>query len=700
MIWFVRSMAAVAAACLLGATAQAQAPAGLALIPAPATATAGRGVLVLDRATTITVPAGDAEARSVAEQFADLMRRTRGLILQVREGGAPGGIAFRRGARATDAYSLSITPDGATITAGDRGGLLYGGVSLWQLATADAGQGPIRIPAVEIQDGPRFAWRGVMLDSARHIQSPEFIKSFIDWMALHKLNVLHWHLTDDQGWRLEIKRYPRLTEIGGWRVPAGAASLTDIDPATGRPRQYGGFYSQDQIREIVAYAQARNIVIVPEIDVPGHASAAIAAYPELAVTDAPNSAMPAVPADWGVYPNLFNTEESTLVFLENVLDEVMALFPGEYIHLGGDEAVKDQWRASPRTQERMREVGVSNEEEMQGWFIARLERHVNAQGRRMIGWDEILEGGVAPNATVMSWRGVDGAVEAARLGHDTVLSPAPTLYLDHRQSAADGAPGRGEPMTLERIYTFDPTPDALTPEQAGHILGVQANLWTEHMRDEARVEYQAYPRLAALSEVAWSAHERMDWSDFQARLRPQLARYRTLGVDYAELALTPDAGPLPADGQRRYDHQVKLCGGGLVLSLIDDAPLQGERPSLMMDIMNPCWIYQQADLTHGAAVRLAVGQVPFNFQIGAAKDSIKLATPRTPEGELEIFVGACEGEPALVIPLGRAAASNELSILNGVLPPRAGQHDLCLRFAQHGLDPMWGIDWIELGRRP
>jgi hexosaminidase len=519
-------------------------------------------------------------------------------------------------------------------------------------------------------------------------------------MALHKLNVFHWHLVDDQGWRLEIKRYPRLTEVGAWRVPAGQAALADIDPATGRPRLYGGFYTQDQVREIVAYAQARNIVIVPEIEVPGHASAAIAAYPELAVADAPGSGMPAVPADWGVYPNLFNTEENTLVFFENVLDEVMGLFPGEYIHLGGDEAVKDQWRASPRTQERMREVGAQTEEQMQSWFIARLERHLNAKGRRMIGWDEILEGGIAPSATVMSWRGVDGAIEAAKLGHDTVLSPAPTLYLDHRQSAEDGTPGRGEPMTLETIYTFDPTPDELTPEQAARILGVQANLWTEHMRDEARVEYMAFPRLAALSEVAWSAPERMDWADFQVRLQTQLARYRALGVDYAESALTPDVGPRPADGQRRYDHQMKLCGGGLVLSLIDDAPLRGERPSLMMDIMNPCWIYEQADLTQGTTLRFAVGQVPFNFQIGAARDSIKLATPRTPEGELEVFVGACEGEPVLVIPLGDATRNTALSTVSGELPPRAGRHDLCLRFAQHGLDPMWGIDWMELGGRP
>jgi hexosaminidase len=702
MTLLARSAAAVLAASLLGAAAPVLAQDPLGVIPAPAAVELRpSGAFLLDGATMIVVPADDAEARRAAEYFADLMRRTRGLDLQVTAGAEPArGVVFRRGAAEADGYALTVADDRVTVAAGDFGGLLYGGISLWQLATASAEPGPIRIPAAAIQDAPRFAWRGVMLDSARHYQSPEFIKTFIDWMVVHKLNVFHWHLTDDQGWRLEIKRYPRLTEVGAWRVPAGAGPAADIDPATGRPRLYGGFYTQDQVREIVAYAQARNIVVVPEIDVPGHASAAIAAYPELAVIDAPGSAMPAVPADWGVYPNLFNTEDSTLTFLENVLDEVMDLFPGEYVHLGGDEAVKDQWKASPRTQARMREVGAATENEMQSWFIGRLERHLNAHGRRMIGWDEILEGGLAPNATVMSWRGVAGAVEAARLGHDTVMAPAPTLYLDNRQSAADGAPGRGEVVSLERIYAFDPTPAEMTAEQSARVLGLQATLFTEHMRTEDRVEYMTFPRLAAVAEVAWSDHDRLDWNGFRARLQPQLARYRALGIDYAQIALAPDADPLPADGARRYDHQLKLCSAGLVLSLIDDAPLTGERPALMMDIMNPCWIYQQADLTRGATLRLAVGQVPFNFQIGADRDKIRLARPRTPEGELEVFVGACEGEPALVIPLAGAAASPELSILSGRLPPSAGRHDLCLRFAQHGLDPMWGVDWVELEARP
>ena len=695
MTSIVRTTAAALLALCVGLAPAAQAQ--VSIIPEPQHVRAARGVFVLDGATVVSVPAGDEEARRAATYFADLMKRTRGLDLIVREGASgAGGIALRRADKGEDAYGLSVTGQGATITAGGFGGFLYGGISLWQLATAEEGRGAARIPAATVEDAPRFGWRGLMLDSARHYQSPEFIKSFIDWMALHKLNVFHWHLTDDQAWRLEIKRHPRLTEVGAWRVPAGAAPRADIDPDTGRPRSYGGFYSQDTVRDIVAHAAARNIVVVPEIDVPGHASAAIAAYPELGVTDVPGAAVPEVPADWGVYPTLFNVEESTLVFFEQVLDEVMDLFPGEYVHIGGDEAVKDQWKASARTQARMRELSVANEEALQSWFIGRLEKRLNARGRRLIGWDEILEGGLAPNATVMSWRGVDGAIEAARLGHDAVMTPGPVLYFDYRQSPHDGAPGRGIVSSLEDVYRFDPTPEELTPRQAQRVIGVQANLFTEHMRTEDRVEYQAFPRVSALAEVAWTAHDRMDWADFQTRLQPQLARYRTLGIDYATSGLEP-APPIPADGERRYDHQMKMCSEGLVLSLIDDAPIEGERPAFMMDILNPCWTYEGADLTGGRGVEVAVGQVPFNFQIGADRENIRFPTPTTPEGELQVRIGGCDGEPVLILPLAAASADMGVTVLSGELPAMEGRHDLCLRFTQHELDPMWGVDWVRIG---
>jgi hexosaminidase len=546
------------------------------------------------------------------------------------------------------------------------------------------------IPAVRIDDAPRFRWRGLMLDSARHFQSPEFIKQFIDWMALHKLNVLHWHLTDDQAWRLEIKKYPRLTSVGAWRVPAGAAAAADIDPATGRPRLYGGFYSQDEVRDIVAYAAQRHITIVPEIETPGHASAAIAAYPQLGVL----GTQTAVPADWGIYPNLYNVDDSTFTFLQNVLAEVMELFPSEYIHVGGDEAVKDQWQASPQVQARMRELGIKDEHALQSYFIQRLEKFLNAHGRKLIGWDEILEGGLAPNATVMSWRGIDGAIAAANAGHDTVLSPWPTLYFDNRQTH-DTQPGRGRMITIKDVYAFNPAPSSIGPEQREHILGVQANLWTEHMRTEDRVAYMAFPRAAALAEVAWSPENKINWPDFESRLKVQLKRYDALGIHYAK---TVSEGPVT--GNRRTSHRLRLCTDKLVLSLEDDAPLQGPRATFWVDIMDPCWTYPSADLTHVAAIRAAVGQVPFNFQIGKDVNAIPLPPPRTVSGELQVHLDRCDGAVIAELPLAPAVSNPQITQLPAAkIDGIAGVHDLCFLFTRKSVDPTWVIDSVELVKR-
>jgi len=706
-ILVVTTVALVLAACATGPDVAAGAPSRApavaspdaaappaALIPQPLSLEPGPGRFLLDSGARITVPAGDLAARRVADRLAELLRRTRGLTLEVDEGEG-GAVTFARSTGdAPDAYALSVTPAGVRIVASDDAGLSYGAVTLWQLATQTS-DGPAPIAAVSIVDRPRFAWRGVMLDSARHYQSPAYIKAFLDRMALHKLNVFHWHLTDDQAWRLEILAHPRLTEVGAWRVPEGAAPLKDIDPATGRPRLYGGFYSQAEVRDIVAHAASLGITVVPEIDVPGHASAAVAAYPELGVQDAPDSAVPAVPSDWGVYHTLFNTRPETIAFLTSVLDEVMDLFPGAYIHLGGDEAAKEQWERSPSVQAHMRALGLTDEMQMQGWFMTQMEDHLTARGRRLIGWDEILEGGLQGDAVVMSWRGVAGAVEAARLGHDTVLTPGPTFYFDYRQSPNDGAPGRVVQSTLEGLYAFDPQA-GMTPDEARHVLGVQANLFTEHMRTEARVDYMAYPRIAALAELAWSAPERTDFADFSERLRPQLARYRRLGIGYAESALDPVAAPPPPDGERRYDHQMGLCSAAIAIALIDDAPLQGDRAAFTMDIMDPCWTYRQADLTGGVAFEAAVGQVPFNFQIGADREKVVVHPASTPAGELEVRLDGCEGPPALVIPLAEAARSDGVTVVRGVLPPAPGRHDLCLTFARQGIDPLWGVDWVRL----
>jgi hexosaminidase len=748
------------------------------IIPAPAQVELRTGVFALRADATISRPR-DPRAARIASYFAELMLKTPGMRLRLgeRAGQATAGdaIIFRLDPLMSipdpEGYEIDVSATRVMLSARDSRGLFYAAVSLWELCTprTEPGDDVIWLPAMRIADSPRFPWRGLMLDSARHYQSPEFILNLIDWMALHKLNVLQWHLTDDQAWRLEIRKYPRLTSVGAWRVPAGAAAAADIDPGTGRLRIYGGFYTQETIRRIVAHASERGVTIVPEIDVPGHATAAIVAYPWLGVTDVPPGS---VPSDWGVYPNLLSPQESTFEFLGNVLDEVVALFPGEYVHVGGDEAVKDQWRASTRVQARMRELGIPNEAALQSYFTRRMGELLQARGRKLIGWDEILEGGIGPNAAVMSWRGVDGALAAARSGHDTVLSPSPTLYFDNAQgNLRSEPPGRGKVITLEDVYRFDPLPPSLDEQQRTHVLGLQANVWTEHVRTAERLEYMSFPRAAAVAEVGWSSPQQLDWESFVQRLPRQLDRYRALGVHYSpdafavnvqadldrekrkvrvtlanqsafgEIHYTLDGSEptraaalysrpveIAAEGQiraaafdgghilpapttsraldirsleRRSSRQLQPCTAKVLLSLEDDAPLNAgpdqPRAVFLVDIENPCWMFTGADLSHVTAVQAAVGQVPFNFQIGADRQAIRLNPPHSPAGELEVRSDSCEGPPIAVLPLQPAIGNNEVTALPAAaLQPRSGRHALCLKFTQHQLDPLWVIDWVQL----
>ncbi|MFB7517990.1 beta-N-acetylhexosaminidase [Streptomyces sp. NPDC056144] len=448
-----------------------------------------------------------------------------------------------------EAYRLDIRADRtATLTGGGPAGVFWGAQTLRQLLGPDAFRrapaAPERAPALTaqvVEDAPRFGWRGLLLDVARHFLPKADVLRYVDLLAAHKLNVLHLHLTDDQGWRVEIKRHPRLTEVGAWRARTKwghrASPLWTEAP-------HGGFYTQDDLREIVAYAAARHITVVPEIDLPGHAQAAIAAYPELGNTDVVDTAALTVWDTWGVNPNVLAPTEAVLRFYEDVFEEVLDLFPSPFVHVGGDECPKDQWKASPAAQARIEELGVGDEDGLQSWFIRHFDRWLADRGRRLIGWDEILEGGLAEGAAVSSWRGYGGGIAAAEAGHDVVMCPEQHVYLDHRQ-----APGEDEPVplgfvrTLEDVYRFEPVPPGLPPEAAAHILGTQANVWTEVTENRARVDYQVFPRLAAFAEVAWSAlpaPRARDYADFERRMRTHYARLDALGVDYR-----PPSGPRP-----------------------------------------------------------------------------------------------------------------------------------------------------------
>ncbi|MEU6145152.1 beta-N-acetylhexosaminidase [Streptomyces sp. NPDC047081] len=434
------------------------------------------------------------------------------------------------------------------IRGGDAAGVFWGAQTFRQLLGPDAfRRAPVRpeqdwdVPMVTVEDAPRFRWRGLMLDVARHFMPKEGVLRYLDLMASHKLNVFHFHLTDDQGWRIEIERYPRLTEAGSWRARTKfghrASPLWEEKP-------HGGFYTQDDIREIVAYAAERHITVVPEIDVPGHSQAAITAYPELGNTDVIDTTSLTVWDSWGISANVLAPTDNTLRFYEGVFEELLGLFPSEFIHVGGDECLKDQWRQSPTAQARIKELGLADEDELQSWFIGHFDKWLSARGRRLIGWDEILEGGLAEGAAVSSWRGYGGGVAAARAGHDVVMCPEQYVYLDHRQDAgADEPVPIGYVRTLEDVYRFEPVPPELTGQEARHVLGTQANVWTEVMEDHARVDYQTFPRLAAFAEVAWSAlpapGER-DFADFERRMAEHYERLDALGVGYR-----PPAGPLP-----------------------------------------------------------------------------------------------------------------------------------------------------------
>ena len=731
----------------------AAATAPLPLIPMPAKVSLAPGHLVLHDGDTLAARSSDPQALIIARHFAALLARTRGIHLHVisADGSPHAQVVFDSAyddvrPLGTEGYRLQIDAGGVHVTAAAPAGLFYGSATLWQLLTPDASRPTAAdLPYVTIEDRPRFAWRGMLLDSARHFQSIPDIERLIDWMALHKLNVLQWHLTDDQGWRLQIDKYPKLTSVGGCRKAVGPDAVLTGDP--GKP--YCGFYTQAEARAIVAYAAERYVTVVPEIEMPGHAQAAIAAYPEFGVT----GSRPDVSTDWGVHPYLYNVDDTTLRFLEDVLDKVMALFPSTYIDVGGDEALKDQWKASATVQARMRSLKVADEDALQGWFVTRIGDYLHAHGRKLIGWDGILVPGLPSDAAVMVWQSPDLTGQALKQHHDVVIAYSPTLYLDDYQSDAhDEPPGRPPVVSLKDVYGFEPS-----GTDAPGILGEQINLWTEYMPTFARDEHAIFPRMAAFAEAAWSPVSARDWDGFLARLPAQFARYRALGIGYADSAFAPrfalkpapdgkigitlstqagsairystgDSAPTAAsplytgslslmpplrltaasfadDGSllstprthdisaevlaSRNSDELSTCSNKLVLRIA------GPRPAYRVDIMDTCWLWPAASLDGIRHLSVSLADLPWNYQLAHDVTGVVVRPMSGSYPGLDVHLDGCAGPSIAHMPLHATAAELE-TMLEVDLPAFSGTHDLCFVVMGDPKQRLWAIDTVQL----
>ena len=746
------------ASMILAPASQLPAAPPLPLIPMPATVVRHDGSFVVAEGATIA--ASDPQARTAARLLAERVRVERGLTLRP---GPVGAIRFDRDASIAgeEAYRLTVDASGIRVSASGPAGLVHGAMTLAQLLSPDRAFGqPVAVPALAIDDAPRFRWRGVMIDPTRHFEPIGFLYTIVDQMAALKLNTLHLHLSDDQGWRVEIKRYPKLTSIGAWRVP----------PSAGGPpaKPVGGFYTQAELKALVAYASARAITIVPEIDLPGHAQALVAAYPELGVF----GDRPAVGHDWGVNPYLFDPGPKGVAFVEQVLDELMAIFPGTYIHLGGDEAVKDQWERSPRVQAQIKALGLKDENALQSWMIDRFGTYLAAHGRRLIGWDEILEGGLPPSASIMSWRGDKGAVEAASAGHDVVLTPG-VLYIDNLQSdRPDEQPGRLAITTLADVYAYDPTPKGLDADKAGHVLGAQVNAWSEYLVTPEQVEHAVFPRAAALAELTWSPRQSRDLPGFLARVDPLMARYARAGIAAADTghsvgfvlqgprgealkmgravvtmktqlpygtirytlngtAPTPAsmayAGPVTvtpgatiraaafADGHsvatpRGFDTSraalltwgpsdaIACPKGKFGLRVPLDAEQRTIAPAFNVNIFDTCTQYPDTPLDIASGFTVDVARLPRHYGLAHEASALRAHYAVTAHGELVIRAGGCDGAVVASFPLPDPATAPQRLRFAG--PIVGGRGDsLCMLFTAPLDGPFYTVERLRLEER-
>lgn len=521
------------------------------IIPKPVEIKEGSGDFTLTKSTSIIANAAESHNADMLNFY---LKKLYGFTLAVKNNSlkkdSRNSIILENSKKAADKkdeYHLAVTKDKINIEGISNEAVFYGIQTLLQLLPTDNSSSinnGFQLPQVTITDYPRFQYRGMHLDVGRHFFGPNEVKKYIDYLAFHKFNTFHWHLTEDQGWRMEIKRYPKLTSVGGFRN----GTVIGHYPGTGNDSiHYGGFYTQKEVKEIVKYAQDRYIIIIPEIEMPGHSSAAIAAYPQLSCfPDEDTQIKPNIPwagsrkvkqvqQTWGVFPDVYCPTEYTFKFIENVLDEVMTLFPSKYIHIGGDECPKTYWKRSEFCQKLIKEKNLKDEEGLQSYFIRRIEKYVNSKGRKIIGWDEILQGGLAPNATIMSWRGESGGIAAAQHHHDVIMTPGKYVYFDHAQIKNEDSVTIGGYLPIDTVYNYEPVPKELKADEAKYVLGAQGNVWTEYIGNESKLEYMIFPRMSALSEVLWSPKELRDLNDFDKRLPAMIKRYDLWGTNYCKV---------------------------------------------------------------------------------------------------------------------------------------------------------------------
>ncbi len=658
----------------------------VAIIPRPAEVRqpAAAGQLVITAQTPLVLEGSGLE--NSASFLNDYLEQVYGFRLAVSKKHVRGGIHLnyeRMDHPIAGAYTLQVNKDQLYIAGDNATGVFYGVQSLLQLLPLEK-SASLKVPFVTIKDYPRFQYRGLHLDVGRHFFPVAFVKRYIDYIALHKMNVFHWHLTEDQGWRIEIKKYPKLTEVGGYRN----GTIIGRYPGKGNDGlRYGGFYTQAEVKEIVAYAAQRYVEVIPEIEMPGHASAALTAYPTLGCTGGPYK----VQETWGVFNDVFCAGNDTVFnFLQDVLDEVMPLFASKYVHIGGDECPKESWKHCAKCQQRMKAHGLKDEHELQSYFIQRMEKYINGKGKTIIGWDEILEGGLAPNAVVMSWRGEQGGIEAAQQNHDVIMTPGSHVYLDHSQTKNEDSVTIGGYTAVQKTYSYEPVPAALTAAQAKHVLGAQGNVWTEYMKNTSKVEYMIFPRLSALSEVLWSPKELRNWPDFEKRLITQFKRYGLWRVNYSRAFFQPTAAIVPTENRRGVYWQVTDPMAGAADPMAGAADHGGlwtvqhmERDSSILTIpdmrndpdgskgmmLDSIVIYDSGTVVHGAVQKILV-----------TRTSTLTAAPRHNQDaragiEQRIEVNKATGQP---ISIATATAANRpgnggaFGLVNGAKAGKAG----------------------------